>query len=180
MTEQPAEPLVLPRRSQIEPFVGYKEVSLKLERGKLLLSGHRGTYSSSIEVATCEQDAKCTDAPNPDCECGLYAYGERSRVYSPTILATVELFGKVIVHELGFRSSHQRIVALEMQSDCDACALFNDGRRRADGFYFGVQAYRAQALCHEHGELAMRLNAAMRFTSDDIARAFGVETTWLP
>ena len=180
-----ADAVVLPIRHKIDPFVGYKAVSLKLTKGgKIEVAGYFGTV-------TLDATAKCSawprpevphDAPDANCKCGLYAFDDASHVsygYRDTEhLATVELFGTVIVGETGWRASRQRILDIALSTCCKACALFDDVRRAADAGYFSVTGD-MYTLCAQHGELAVNLNAAIRQSPDDLTTRLGVPVSWM-
>ena len=180
-----ADAVVLPIRQQVDPFVGYKAVSLKLTKGgKIEVGGYVGSV-------TLDATAKCSawprpevphEAPDVNCKCGLYALDDAADVsygYRDTEhLATVELFGTVIVGETGWRASRQRILDIALGTSCRACDLFGDVRRAADAVYFSVTGDML-TLCAQHGELAVNLNAAIRQSPDDLTARLGVPVSWM-
>jgi hypothetical protein len=56
----------------------------------------------------------CERPPGWDCTCGVYATIHRSRVCSFKVVGRVELTGRVIEHEHGYRAEHARIRTLHV------------------------------------------------------------------
>lgn len=168
----------LPFRFQEEPLIGYKKLCVSLSNGLLVLEGSRGKYEGLSPVAVCLKKGEHT-VPSRECECGFYSYNSaRPIYYSGDLYATVEVFGTVIVCKEGYRSSRQRIIALAMERECQMCRIFGDSRRMADGLYFGMSGGRPTLLCEEHGELSVRLHAAMKMTLAAASEQLGLEVTW--
>lgn len=177
-------PVELPHRAQVDPIVGYKKVKLGMSKHKLTVSGEWRAYESLDQTAVCHKYPKPEVehmAPDIDCTCGLYGYNERKSVstYGANYaIATVEAFGFIIMHETGYKASRQRISLIELGSACEICDLMNDNRRIADAIYIGVGGTDIHHLCAEHGEMACRMNAAMRLSVSEISDRLGVPVTW--
>ena len=172
---------IVPDRLQVEPFVAYKRLQVRIDRGRLRLEGMRRAYTGLDLTAEClaSNSSHASPAPGEDCSCGFYGYKERSKIYySGEAFATVELFGRVIVGEKGYRAQRQRIVHLAVDAECAACRLFGDDRRSADGLYFGLGTRSPVILCAEHGVGAMTMHAAARFDLEMMSAHVGVETVW--
>lgn len=169
----------LPFRFQETPFIGYKKLGIQLKNGLLVLEGSRGSYEGLDNTAKCLKTKDEHVAPSRECECGFYSYNSaRAIYYSGDLFATVEAFGTVIVCKEGYRSSRQRIIQLTMDRGCDMCQVFSDTRRSATALYFGMSGGRPQLLCNDHGELSVRLHAAMKMTLEEVSDQLGLEVLW--
>jgi hypothetical protein len=129
--------------------------------------------------AVCESEANHT-APAPRCRCGFHGVAARDELWrldmSPeAVILEVELAGKVIEHEFGWRAGHQSVLGLHLPA---LCARW--GCRRAT---VGVAPGRADAY-----ELGMKPWTLLRpscarcakrklVTIADLASALGVEVT---
>ncbi len=121
----------LPKRKADEPLRGYKQARLII--GETLFRGaavHLPRYhflglSANGAPYGVEANAVCLrppdgTVPHQHCACGFYAYkdgvsmGYDRRPTSMIATLTVDLYGKVIVHTLGYRAQHQRVVAAEL------------------------------------------------------------------
>jgi hypothetical protein len=171
--------LELPVRTQVEPIVAWKELKLAVKGGLPVLSGWRRDYDSTLQVAECLAGSDDDHAvPDPDCKCGFYAVAVRVALWRPALIATVELFGTVIVCEKGFRASHQRVVAVDVPAACEFCLTMGDERRASDAFYFSMGGD-GKRLGAPHGEIAEGRNAAVRLELGALADRFGVPFAWV-
>ena len=173
-------PVVLPRRTQVEPFVAYKVVSLKFQSGKVTMSGSWSEVDLDT-LAECRAYPKPETphaAPDPDCTCGFWALSDRPSMssYSP-MLATVELFGTVIHGEKGYRASRQRITSIDIDPTCVMCDAVSDTRRGADALYAKFSG-EITKLCAGHGSASVQINALERLEIDQVADILGVPVTW--
>lgn len=92
----------------------------------------RGPYIRGVTTAYCgaEEWESAHRSPDPSCECGLYAFWDPQAVamYSnpgrPTILGSVQSWGKVLPGEKGFRAEYAMVDCLSFPtcaaSDCAA------------------------------------------------------------
>ena len=182
MTDDLEVPVELPRREQVDPFVGYKQVYLNYRSGKIVMGGdYMGTYGADA-TAECKKfpapDPKHA-APDPDCTCGLYAMAEPFKLgdYAKIALATVELFGTVIVGEKGFRAGRQRITALAIRPVCVMCDEVGDERRSSDALYAQFNG-EVVTLCKGHGEVSVTLNALERLELEQVSEMLGIPVEW--
>lgn len=177
MSETTAE---IPTRIQVDPLVGYKTLNLRLDAGRVLLAGMRRSYSGLLETAECVKYPKNEaehSTPGLDCTCGFYAWREQSEVGPSGHLASVELFGSVVVCEKGFRAAKQRVTSLLLAPGCDQCRSLGDSRRIADAVYFSMPG-NPFLLCADHGALAERLNAALRLSVEEISDRLSIPVGW--
>ncbi len=87
------------------------------------LHGYRVAWPDSLSIASC---AECGSAPGWDHACGLYATKEREDVEAfgqVPVVGRVEMWGEVIEHEFGYRSSHARITDLWVDSAVHAARI---------------------------------------------------------
>jgi len=120
----------------------------------------------SYEVAA---DAVCPlqdhDAPDASCTCGFYAVEDDEELwrlggYEPELaVLDVDLAGRVIEHEHGYRASHQRVRRVTLGNACVRCGRPAVALRR---HWFGGLT----PACARHGKHAIAI--------DDVAAAFGV------
>jgi len=71
-------------------------------------------------------EAKCArfshDAPSFDCTCGIYvAVKDYFDIYEGCLFGGVELFGKIIEHEYGYRAQYARITHISPLVLCCGC-----------------------------------------------------------
>lgn len=84
------------------------------------LHGYRMAWTDSLLVAGCDE---CGRAPGWDHACGIYATREREDVElfgQVPVVGRVEMWGDVVEHEHGYRSSHARITDLWVDSPVHA------------------------------------------------------------
>ena len=108
-------------------------------------------------IASCTRDRRHV-RPELDCTCGLHAVtdpDELRRARVPAVLGTVALWGRIVEHERGFRSSLAYPQRLRLV--CYLCfALW--GRRAPGDAAFVVRHRRGRMvpLCEPHLELSRR------------------------
>lgn len=126
--------LDLPTRTSNEPFRGYKIAKLD-QNGTFTGVGFARSYKA-------EDEAICAvgylhQPPDLGCSCGFYAHDAANRALSlllrlpSTATLEVELYGRVIVCETGYRAQYQRVLKatipasfqLEM-TDAELSSLF--------------------------------------------------------
>ena len=92
-----------------------------------------GSYTAD-DGAVCVLHA-AHDAPDLGCECGFYAYADRERArwllgrrvgFGGDVvvrsLCEVELLGRVVEHDLGYRAQRQRVLGVRLLPWCADCA----------------------------------------------------------
>lgn len=107
------------------PLLGYKRVALNWAPGGAFWLGNNRerSFAGSVQL---EANAVCLhqyevylmtpperhDAPKLDCTCGFYAVRNPDdlSVGYGSVRLDVELSGRVIVHERGYRAQHQRVL----------------------------------------------------------------------
>lgn len=100
--------------------------------GRITLFGYGTTYGVEA-VASCEKNrfaipssARQTphQAPDEDCTCGFYGLKEKPSIIGPgQYLLEVEMYGKVIPHELGYRAEKMRVLSITARPRCSATVL---------------------------------------------------------
>jgi hypothetical protein len=112
------------------PIVARKLGRLALERGEVVVRpaffrALGGVYGA-VAKAECPF-GRGHDAPEPACTCGFYAVETDDELWrlgcdEPDLaVLEVELSGRVIEHEHGYRASHQRVRAIRMHRRCSRC-----------------------------------------------------------
>ncbi|HVE28357.1 MAG TPA: hypothetical protein VNC22_23275 [Sporichthya sp.] len=88
--------------------------------------------------------SKNHDAPDPDCQCGFYAVPADVDAWHSmgTVDLLVELSGKVIEHERGYRAQHQRIVQMYVPR-CPLC-------HEPSEFVYLQDDYSTRFFCAKH------------------------------
>lgn len=152
--------------SRSEPFVGFK--TLAVHRSKTGKYGLVGMYGGEYPVdahAKCGSGGKHT-APDWGCSCGFYALN--TAPLAPEygrFIAEVELFGKVIEGEYGWRASRQRVLSLQAFQTCVKCTVTAVGFRVA-------RKGNVVPVCHSH-------SLWRRITLAQLTAAIGTEVRWL-
>lgn len=119
-------------------LTGWKRAGLGLARFAPAMGNH-GTYLADDQAqcgehyryASCGMDRAPCVVPNKACVCGFHAARDRSALTElasdfadTTADLEVELSGRVLVFEHGYRAERQRVVSVRVDSGCVAC----DGR----------------------------------------------------
>ena len=112
------------------PIVARKLGRLALERGEVVVRPAFFRALGGVYGATAKADCpfgRGHDAPEPACTCGFYAVATDDELWrlggdEPDLaVLEVELSGRVIEHEHGYRASHQRIRTVRMHRRCSRC-----------------------------------------------------------
>ena len=84
------------------------------------------TYSIGWDYSPSEN---AHPAPHPDCSCGWYALNRQptdderqAGLVNGHLLLDVEFFGRVIIHDQGYRAEKQKVLAAHAPSKCAFCA----------------------------------------------------------
>lgn len=129
----------------VQPIIGFRMWTA--ENGLLRSSGAgNALWDPDVTVAECEGFDKVRalippslahlldepevsrephPAPKADCGCGLYAYHGPQALDGVAIFGAIAAWGRVEVHEVGFRAEKARIVALAIDDSC----LYDKPRR---------------------------------------------------
>ena len=129
--------------------------------------------TASLAHATCALDDH--DAPDADCSCGFYAVADDTQLWrlgadEPELaVLDVELAGRVIEHDHGYRASHQRVDVRCASTAC-ACGAASGPRRsrhrRFGGLVPVVPPVRAPAR-RARGGGRRRSRSRSSFSTDD-------------
>ena len=98
-------------RPGVDTIVAWKGAGLSKRDGKWQFSGYGGRTYDIEAVAECAagRDHK---APDPKCDCGFYAVPANDhRLYSTGLLLEVELYGRVMEGERGYRAEKMRVLS---------------------------------------------------------------------
>ena len=153
----PAEPLSV--RQQQETYVAYKTLKIYAEKGRLRLYAYNGAKYEVDDTAVCSSQRFTRNpdhlSPVEGCACGFYALIEKPDNWEyGRFRAQVELFGRVVHGERGYRAERQRVLSLEARRQCSRC----DGR--ANGFSVGADGY-VYAICSKCSVLSLAKPAEM-------------------
>lgn len=105
-----------------KPFTGrFANVNYGVEATAICAG--RGWAASYHECCAAPEDAGRHPAPHPDCSCGFHAHlhGPQMCCTGPGWLFEVELHGKVVEHEDGYRAQRQRVLSVTPSSTCALC-----------------------------------------------------------
>jgi hypothetical protein len=117
------------------------------------------------------------DAPHADCSCGFYAVADDAQLWrlgadEPELaVLDVELSGRVIEHDHGYRASNQHVLGVCFHGVCVRCG------RRAEAFSqrrFGSLVPACRSCARRPmtpDEVSKSLGVSVRFTTDDPAPA---------
>lgn len=139
----PPERVPLPEREGDLPILAYKAACIAWRPGgrftlhgvgvggdytaeataQCMNGGDGWVYTSASFASLNAAQPRPHEAPHPDCSCGFYASQDRSLVDrgEPMLLLDVELYGRVIVHEHGYRAEKQRVLRAAASMQCEFC-----------------------------------------------------------
>ena len=105
------------------------------------------------------QESAITDlthkSPDPLCRCGFYALAERPGDWEYGLfMAQVELYGRVVRGERGYRAERQRVLSLEARRICTRC------KQKAHGFAVGDSG-QISTMCSKCSVLSLAKPAEM-------------------
>ena len=111
------------------PIAARKLARLGVEQDRVVLRPafyrQLGEAYGALAHATCALADH--DAPDSDCSCGFYAVADESQLWrlgadEPELaVLDVELAGRVIEHDHGYRASHQRVTHVRFHGVCVRC-----------------------------------------------------------
>lgn len=172
----------IPEREDDTPILGYKTATLVWARTEehqtyqpTLESVYSATaFNLTADRAECHRGGDHT-APDLACTCGFYAVRERERVENfygqAYVLLDVELFGKVIVYEHGYRAERQRILSIGVRGCwyCNETPSHLVGQAPTPWSRTDTTADLI-SVCAEHLPLA---GANLIFTTEEIGEVLG-------
>lgn len=147
-TGHPNDEYEVPERNDDEPIGAFKAAALRWEPGGLVLRPCNWTTYLHERVAK----ARCTRTPGPHlldaCTCGFYALKSRDAAvrYGHGVLLEVELSGRVLVCEYGYRAACQRIISVIMPGRCFVCG------EPSDTLTYERATNELTARCPEHAD----------------------------
>lgn len=130
----------LAERQQDEPITAWKQARLAFAGGRyyfMPLTGAGGSGYDAEAVARCETTDWSLSislysswgtgptphtAPSLDCRCGFYALTEPPEQDPALCLLEVDLYGRVIVCEKGYRAEKQRVLSVTVSPRCYYCS----------------------------------------------------------
>jgi hypothetical protein len=132
-----------------------------------------GASYGTIARASCPLSSH--DAPQADCSCGFYAVADEGQLWrlgadEPELaVVEVELSGRVIEHDHGYRASHQRVRALRVHGVCVRCGRRAEvfGKRRFGGLVPACRRCARRQI--DARSVSDALGVPVRFTTDDPA-----------
>jgi hypothetical protein len=115
--------LDLPSRTQEEPIIAWRV--WELDFNNLVSIAYGIPWIPGINIASHKfaKQSKCWGFES--CHCGFYALNNKDLAYEmaleqtrgPRVLGLVQLWGTIIKHELGYRSTHAKVLALQCGED---------------------------------------------------------------
>jgi hypothetical protein len=137
----------------VRPVIGFRQWRLRGSELWALLSDER--WDPGVVTARC--DTGRHQAPETDCECGLYAWYEppnpmASAATADLVAGGVALWGRIELHAHGMRAEHGMVVALALPLSWGS----KRRRLRAAAERLGAPAvpvWRLKATALHHGEL---------------------------
>lgn len=129
----------------VEPIVACRLFQLRGYANLCGVSFYTYTWSAGINIADCRTFRPCRVVPDFYCTCGLYAFKNvkcLNRGYmidarvalAAHVLGEVELTGKVIEHNYGYRAEKARIKALICNGQANYKDVLKHIRRAADHY----------------------------------------------
>ena len=190
-SESTAESPRLEVIEQSEPIRAWRGLAIALEGNNVVLNAINSTNGNFLAV---EHKAVCRasenrmfgyvpftftpikpvsgkhDAPHESCGCGFYGVKDKSNAQG-RIIAEVDLYGKVIEHELGYRAEYQRVLSVRVIRPVHCGdAFLCDGRPEL--LWFSKKGG-IQGICAECASQKKRVA-----TLSKLAARLGVEVRW--
>jgi hypothetical protein len=159
------------------PIEAFKLARLGLEHGEVVLrpAFYRQLGASYGAVAHASCPLSSHDAPDTGCSCGFYAVADEGQLWrlgadEPELaVVEVELSGRVIEHDHGYRASDQRVRAVRVHGVCVRCGRHAEvfGQRRFGGLVPACRRCARRPV--DAAAVSHALGVPVRFTSDDPA-----------
>lgn len=177
--EGDARAMSLPWDVFATPIAARKLARLGVEQGRVVLRPafyrQLGDAYGAVAIASCALADHA--APHVDCSCGFYAVADEAQLWRlgadepELVVLDVELAGRLIEHDHGFRASDQRVRSVRCHGVCVRCG------RRAVVFaqrHFGSLVPSCER-CARHpmtaDEAGASLGIPVAFTTDEPAPA---------
>ena len=161
------------------PIAARKLARLGIEHGHVVLrpAFYRQLGESYGVVAHASCALEGHDAPAADCSCGFYAVADDAQLWrlgadEPELaVLEVELAGRVIEHDHGYRASDQTVRAVRFHGVCVRCGREAEvfGQRRFGGLVPACRRCARRPI--EPAAVAYALGVPVTFTTDDPAPA---------
>jgi hypothetical protein len=171
--------VTLPSDIYATPIAARKLARLGYEQDRVVLRPafyrQLGAAYGANAQATCALSDH--DAPASDCSCGFYAVADDAQLWrlgadEPELaVLDVELAGRVIEHDHGFRASHQRVTNVRFHGVCVRCGKQADtfARRRFGSLVPSCRRCARRTV--EATEVCASLEVPVSFSTDDPAPA---------
>lgn len=165
---------------QDQPVRAYKGIRFNTDGARLWVISHQ----RETDLEPGGQHAKCLwnpvgsytrveahEVPGVNCSCGWYAWKDRGKVEPGgcgLIVAEVDLYGKIIDCELGYRAEYQRVLSIQVERLCRRGFLCDS---EAEVLNFGKSG-NAKPSCREHASKTRSLSLAQ------VSGRCGLEIRW--
>jgi hypothetical protein len=171
--------MALPWDVYATPIEARKLARLAVERGRVVLQPaffrQLGASYGAIADAACP--LRGHPAPQADCSCGFYAVAPEGDLWrlgadEPDLaLLRVELAGRIIEHDHGYRASHQRAFEVRVHGACVRCGSRAEvlHRRRFGALVPACRKCARRAMTLD--EVSESLEVPVRFNADDAVPA---------
>jgi len=156
------------------PIAARKLARLGIEHGEVVLRPafyrQLGASYGVVSRATCPLEGH--DAPGAECSCGFYAVADETQLWrlgadEPELaVLDVELAGRIIEHDHGYRASDQTVRSVRFHGVCVRCGRQADvfGQRRFGGLVPACRRCARRAL--EPAAVADALGVPVELTTE--------------
>lgn len=166
-------PVGLPNETRVGPVTGYKWAYIVRHGDDWMFRGPgQGHLYLADDEARCRHDPD-TPPPHHDHPCGFNAHNEpitRSRPVNTVVTLTVELSGRYIRHEHGWRASRQRVTRVELSDECMHCGGAAETLTLTVTPHKGLEALVSACRLHTADEKEVSV--------DELAEALNCEVVW--
>ena len=161
------------------PIAARKLARLGVEQDRVVLRPafyrQLGEAYGALAQATCALSDH--EAPDADCSCGFYAVADDTQLWrlgadEPELgVVDVELSGRVIEHDHGYRASHQRVTHVQFHGVCVRCGKRAEtfAQRRFGGLVPSCRRCAPRPV--EPEEVSASLEVPVSFSTDEPAPA---------
>jgi hypothetical protein len=157
------------------PIEAFKLARIGIEHDDVVLRPafyrQLGASYGAVAHASCPLEAH--DAPDAECSCGFYAVADESHLWrlgadEPELaVVEVELSGRLIEHDHGYRASDQRVTAVRVHGVCVRCGQRAEvfGQRRFGSLVPSCRRCARRPL--DAHTVSEALGVPVSFTTDD-------------